>query len=753
MKLVEVNASRAYEVKIAAGLLDAVGAEVRAVTSGSVLVVTDENVAPLYLARVYRSLSEAGLRVATCSVPAGEHSKSIENYVNLLHILAEKRFTRTDAVLALGGGVVGDLAGFAAATYLRGLPFIQVPTTLLAMVDSSVGGKTAVDIPQGKNLVGAFHQPSLVLCDPSLLDTLPPEVFRDGCAEVIKTAILFDRDLFDHLRERGTDFDRERVITRCVEHKRDVVCADEFDTGARQLLNLGHTIGHAIEAVSGFSVSHGCAVAIGTAMMARTFYADPAEIEAVFLKFGLPISTDFSAEMLANAALSDKKRAGDTLTLVVPREIGACTLEKIPVSRLQAVIEGPLTLPHRPIGGTIRAIASKSQAHRLLICAAFSDRATEIACAERSRDIDATAACLSALGAEITYANGAFTVHPCRKPPKTAHLDCGESGSTLRFLLPVAAALGVETTFSLHGKLPERPLSPLWEELERHGCTLSRPTKNTVRCAGRLSGGTFRLAGNISSQFISGLLFALPLTGEASDIMLTTPLESAGYVELTIAALNDFEIRVEEGLRIPAQQSFRAPERVSVEGDWSNAAFWLCAGAISAPVTVTGLNRASAQGDCAILDLLVRFGAEVKWENDALTVLPRPLHGIEINARDIPDLVPPLALLAACAEGTTRITGAERLRIKESDRLQSIADALNALGGSVEILPDGLRIHGGRLTGGTVDSQNDHRIAMLAGIASARCRVTVRGAEAVEKSYPRFWEALSAMRKEENHGK
>lgn len=339
MNTVQVCTSRTYEVKIGKGLLNQIGQEVLAVTKGSVLVVTDETVAPLYLARVVQSLKEAGLTVFTASIPAGERSKSLEHYVSLLNILAAKGLTRSDAVVALGGGVVGDLAGFAAATYLRGIALIQVPTTLLAMVDSSVGGKTAVDLPAGKNLVGAFHQPSLVLCDPDALNTLPDTTFRDGCAEVIKTAILFDPKLFAHLREKGLSFDRAYVITRCVECKRDVVCADEFDTGERQKLNLGHTIGHAIEKCSNFSVSHGQAVAIGTAMMARAFYGKPAEIEAVLHTFGLPTATDFSSEALASAALSDKKRMGSTVTLVVPRAIGSCILKTYSVTELQKIIE------------------------------------------------------------------------------------------------------------------------------------------------------------------------------------------------------------------------------------------------------------------------------------------------------------------------------------------------------------------------------------------------------------------------------
>ncbi|MBQ3355886.1 MAG: 3-dehydroquinate synthase [Oscillospiraceae bacterium] len=338
MKTVRVNASRSYEVKIGSGLLETVGSETAKLTAGQALVVSDENVAPLYLPKVVGSLRQAGLTASSASVPAGEPAKSPEYYVNLLNILAAKRLTRSDAVIALGGGVVGDLAGFAAATYLRGIPVVQIPTTLLAMVDSSVGGKTAIDLPAGKNLVGAFHQPSLVLCDPDALSTLPEDVLRDGCAEVIKTAVLFDRDLFDHLRDRSTGFDREAVIARCVEHKRDVVCRDEFDTGERQLLNLGHTVGHAVEKCSGYAVSHGKAVAVGTAIMARAFSKDADEILSVLRAFGLPTETAFSPEELASAALSDKKRSGDTLTLVVPERIGRASLKKITVGDLLDVI-------------------------------------------------------------------------------------------------------------------------------------------------------------------------------------------------------------------------------------------------------------------------------------------------------------------------------------------------------------------------------------------------------------------------------
>ena len=340
MKLVEVKASGSYCVKIGHGLLDTLGTELAALAKGNVLVVTDTNVAPHYLERTENTLKNAGFSVISEIIPEGEPSKNLVNYEKLLRRMAAVHLTRADTVVALGGGVTGDLAGFAAASYLRGIRLVQVPTTLLAMVDSSVGGKTAVDLPEGKNLVGAFHQPALVLCDLDTLDTLPQAVFREGCAEVIKTAILFDRPLFEDLKRDGLNFNRESVIARCVEHKRDIVAEDEFETGSRKLLNLGHTLGHAVEKCSGYAVAHGAAVAIGTAAMARAFCReDGEEIHAVLQKFGLPLTTEFTPEELAEAALADKKRQGDTVTLVVPTAVGKCELCRLPVSELQSVFE------------------------------------------------------------------------------------------------------------------------------------------------------------------------------------------------------------------------------------------------------------------------------------------------------------------------------------------------------------------------------------------------------------------------------
>ncbi len=339
MNVVTVQASRTYDVKIGRGLLDTLGTELSRIAVGKVLVVTDENVAPLYLGRVYRSLTQEGFTVYTFSVPAGESSKDLKYYVNLLELIADKGLTRSDTLIALGGGVVGDLTGFVAASYLRGISFVQVPTTLLAMVDSSVGGKTAVNLRAGKNLAGAFHQPSLVLCDTELLDSLPRDVFRCGCAEVIKTAILFDRELFDHLQSKGINFDPEWVITRCIQWKRDIVCADEFDRGQRQLLNLGHTVAHAIEHLTEYDTPHGYAVAAGCCILARAFARDAEQIVSCFRTFGLPTDSYFSPKLLAGGALMDKKRQGDTITLVIPLDIGNCELRKVPITELESILK------------------------------------------------------------------------------------------------------------------------------------------------------------------------------------------------------------------------------------------------------------------------------------------------------------------------------------------------------------------------------------------------------------------------------
>ena len=345
MRSVTVKTSATYEVLIGSGLLQKAGEEVKKVISPcKAAIVTDSTVVHLYEETVRKSLTEAGFSVCTFVFPAGEASKNIHTLSHLLEFLAKEEMTRTDMIVALGGGVTGDLAGFGAAVYLRGIPFVQIPTTFLSAIDSSVGGKTAVDLEAGKNLAGAFYQPKLVLCDTDVLQTLPEVVFADGIAEALKYGVLGDAALFEKIA--GGDFrqDLEEIIETCVSMKRDVVEEDEFDTGKRQLLNLGHTFGHAIEQKSHFQMTHGHAVAIGMHLIAKAAEAKgiaekgtAAAIAKALEQNQLPKETEFSPAEVAEGTLRDKKRRGGTISFVFPKKIGDCEIVKIPVEEVEAL--------------------------------------------------------------------------------------------------------------------------------------------------------------------------------------------------------------------------------------------------------------------------------------------------------------------------------------------------------------------------------------------------------------------------------
>ena len=387
--------------------------------------------------------------------------------------------------------------------------------------------------------------------------------------------------------------------------------------------------------------------------------------------------------------------------------------------------------------GAITPPPSKSQAHRLLIAAALADGESRIEHLADSQDIQATRRCMAALKA------------PGEDLPV---LDCGESGSTLRFLIPVALALRGGGRFTGRGRLMERPQKPYFDLFDEKGIAY-RQEDGVLTVQGRLTPGTFALPGDVSSQFVTGLLYALPLLEGESTLTVTGPRESVGYVDLTLRALAQFGVvpaPEESGWRM-APQPYHGPSRVQVEGDWSNAAPWLCLGALGGEsVTVKGMDPASLQGDKAVCDVLAQMGARLHITGDRVTAFRGPLRPTQIDARDIPDLVPVLAAVAAAIPGTTTITGAARLRLKESDRLATTAHTLRALGAQVEEREDGLVIQGRYpLRGGTVDAAGDHRIAMAAAVAAGACEapVTITGAQAVDKSYPAFWRDLAALGK------
>lgn len=403
--------------------------------------------------------------------------------------------------------------------------------------------------------------------------------------------------------------------------------------------------------------------------------------------------------------------------------------------------------PHA-LCGTIPAISSKSDAHRLLIAAALADKPTVLSCNVLSEDIRATAECMRALGANIEYGENQITVEPIARDAaeQTVQLDCGECGSTLRFLLPVVSALGKNGVFSGKGRLPERPVTDLRNAMGAHGVTFSPPWVFPIETAGQLTAGKFTLKGNVSSQYVTGLLFALPLLPDDSEIELLPPIESKAYIDMTLSTLRTFGIAVETAentYKIRGGQAYKSPRQVTVDGDWSNAAFFLTAGALGAPVTVTGLNLRSVQGDKAILDVLVKMGAKIEVDGDAVTVSPAPLKGVQIDASGIPDLVPILSVAAAaCETGATTVTNAARLRIKECDRLAAVNECLTNMGVVCAETDDGLVIWGGEgIRGGDVFGFNDHRMVMSMAIAAtvAREKTTIREAQAVRKSYPHFF--------------
>ena len=413
-----------------------------------------------------------------------------------------------------------------------------------------------------------------------------------------------------------------------------------------------------------------------------------------------------------------------------------------------------ITFSSSAVKGCVRAISSKSEAHRALICASISDRETKIICTDTNADIDATVACLTALGASIRRVDDGFVISPIRNVLPQAVLDANESGSTLRFLLPLVASLGANCQFIMRGRLASRPLSPLYELLAENGVTLSETGKSPLSVSGRLCAGRYTLEANISSQYISGMLFALSIAHGKSVLRLSGKIESAPYILMTLDTLIKFGAEIEFDTEnctfyINGKERLVSPSLFEVGGDWSNAAFQLCAGTIgSRAVTVSNLDAQSRQGDRAIIDVLRRMGADIAFENGNFISHPSRLCGTRIDAADIPDLVPILCVAAAVADGETVIYNAQRLRLKESDRIESVCTTLSALGADILATDDGMIICGkSRLSGGLVDSFNDHRIAMSAAVASLVCdgAVTVSRFEAINKSFPSFLENFESI--------
>ncbi len=400
--------------------------------------------------------------------------------------------------------------------------------------------------------------------------------------------------------------------------------------------------------------------------------------------------------------------------------------------------------------GVISAIASKSDAHRAIICAALSNDKTRIQISHISKDIEATLFCIKNMGANFIIEDNTYEITPIRQPVQNPILNCNESGSTLRFLLPVLSALGLGATFVGSGRLPERPMELIVDLLKEHGNSFSS-SHLPITVSGKTTAGIFDIAGNISSQFISGLLFALPLLKDTSVIRLTSKLQSSAYVDMTIDTLKSFGVNVRQTRNefiIDAADNYTSPKEYIVEGDWSNSAFFMVLGAMGGKVTIKNLNFNSHQSDKMILDALHLAGVNYTVLNNEITVQKSEIKPFDFDVSECPDLFPVLSVLACRAKGKSTLYNAERLRIKESDRIQTTKELIINLGGKAEETQDSLIIYGNEtLRGGTVESHNDHRIAMSAFVASSICEndVILKDAKAIDKSYPSFMEDFSKI--------
>ena len=758
---------------------------------GTVLVITDTNVAPLYLNIAISSIETRGLACESYIIPAGEDSKSFDTYGKIIDYSSQIPLTRTDGIVALGGGMVGDIAGFVAATYMRGINFYQVPTTLLAAVDSSVGGKSAINTSEGKNLVGAFHKAKFALQDASLLGSESDYVRLDGYAEIIKTACISRNDKLFKKLESGR-YDIQEIIDECIAVKTYYVENDENDSGIRHLLNYGHTLAHALEKLSSYEIGHGHAVAKGIAFTASLSYdlgwcgIDCRDrIHALLRSFGYDLSIGFSPRDVAEAMASDKKRSGDGIKFITSRAIGQADIKLIPLAQLGKILAtynemcpnssavshrgAPLFAPQL----VVSAPPSKSYLHREIIVAMLSGQKFVLDEGEASEDIIATYEATKTISKYINSTTFGSHDYNASSVSEKLSLDCKESGSTLRFLLPIVAALGIETEFKLAGRLRVRPMQQLISQLERHGANITISDSGSISISAsssHITPGEYNFANPESSQYISGLLFALPLLNGDSVIRIYNNLESSAYVVMTLDVLGKYGIKVDYAhtnkewvFNVPGNQKY-IYSASTIDGDWSNAAFLLALGALgNSPIRVRNLPLPSMQGDMKILDLLEDFGVTINCYPDILDVnggsidvFPcRNLRAINsINASGFPDLVPIIALIASLANGTTVINNAERLRYKESDRLASTCSVLRNLGANIEETEDGLIIEGVDTLRGSYegDGCGDHRIIMMIAVSSLVSEgiIRIHEASAVAKSYPNFFEVLKLLGLDDN---
>lgn len=713
-------------------------------------VVTDNNVASLYLDNVKQYVHEGGLDVFSFVFEGGEDSKSLATVEKIYDFLCQNSFTRTDIIISLGGGVVGDTVGFAAATFLRGIKYIQMPTTLLSMIDSSIGGKTAINLKAGKNLAGCFYQPDKVIIDTETLNTLKYEDWQCGIGEMIKYGAIMDEKLFKMLEMCNLNENIEELIIKCLNIKKKVVEKDTFDKSLRQILNFGHTLGHGIERHSDYKVSHGKAIGIGMTLITKwaeerclTKVGAALRIEKLLQKFDMPVNYPLTLEELWSCATNDKKRKGNQITLALIEEIGVMRLLDIEIDKFLCK-EFNLKVKPGELKGKIVAPPSKSMAHRAVFCAMLSNDSCVIKNIDLSEDITATVNAARALGKKISYNDGVLSVSGSVQKKDNITIDCNESGTTFRFILPLLAALGISATITGQQRLGERPYDILSKQLAEKGVVFNKDKGFPLNISGKLISGEYRIEGDVSSQFVSALLLALPLLEGDSKIVITSELQSRSYVDMTVDCMKSFGVKVEqtkEGFFIKGNQKYRN-NSYSVEGDYSNAAFFLCGAALSGKLDVIGLNKASIQGDKQIINILQDMGADIQEIGKGYKVKASELKAVEIDARNIPDLIPVISIVMAYANGKSVIKNTQRLKLKECDRQSAIIEILTKMGADIRLVGNDIIINGGKKLNNNASFcvYNDHRIAMSLTVAALKSdEIEIIGAQAVKKSYPNYY--------------
>ncbi len=924
-----------------------------------IAIISDDNVYLYYGHALKETLQMAGYHVHEYIFHAGESSKNMDTVMSISSYLSEQHFNRKDILLALGGGVVGDITGFVASVYMRGIDYIQIPTSLIAQVDSSIGGKTAIDTEFGKNLIGSFYNPVAVIIDTNCLKTLPKYYLKDGMGEVIKYHFIdeklfnneelsFNRKLFlnkelSNDNDRNFDFEKDNeinnfenfskkyfinlfykyaneIVKKCCVSKIKFVQEDLKDSGIRRILNFGHTIGHAIEAGFEYQYSHGVCVGIGMYMMTLlserlgwTNWKTACHIKNIAEQWGIfddgmLIEIAQHQDKWLNYLYTDKKNEADGINVVVLEALGKPVIKHINNDKLHEnvikilddIIENGRTTDKKTdndkkdnnedkennhdkpnkankdnvyiypsvddFGGEIIAPPSKSMGHRLLIAASLSGQNIIVENMSLSDDIRATMTVLEKLGVRFDVLKKLKSSHenmsknmsisePVSEPMisdissnanvnievdgskflanilNSQHHDahsilldndsvstdmqinniqddiqddmqaitlfCAESGSTLRFLIPIALLLGKKVIFDGAGRLNKRPLDPYFEVFKNSGISydvLDETNYLPLSLSGRLKAGKYHISGDVSSQFITGLLMSLVMCDGDSEIILTTELESKPYVHMSMDVLQHFGIVIEhDNFRrfiIKGNQNYIcnhgivnqrfsnqkfsdnhemsselkfSPDNLCVtnEADYSQMAFWAVAGAISkSPVKIIGATKNTSQGDIVIFDILEKMNVLVDWVEDGVVVYPMDVtaqknnNKVEISVKNCPDLVPILVVLATAFNMEMHIVDAGRLRIKESDRLHAIATELNAIGANITECDDGLIIrgiydekNGCRLKGGRVYSHGDHRIVMSLAVAGIICErpLIIEGASCVNKSYPTFFEDYNLL--------